>query len=663
MKPVVKNNPLKIESSDIIAGGYAESFFLLEAFSLLRPPEKISSVDWAAKYRYISPEASANYGKFNPLLTPYFLAYYHVLDSYGKITVVAMKASQIGFTEVLNNILGRRVHHSLGSALVLFPNKGKAYDFSREKFKPMVDATPVLKESLKGKLSLDRQTWHFIVFKGGFIKFLTGASVSSMKSTSAPALFVEEPDDIKQNVGGQGHGIEGFSQRSKTYDNSILSYGGTPTIEGASNVAEAYENSNQMEYHVPCHECGEFHVLSFDYLKTPKYSGGYLDPIYGENDLNNAYYFCPHCGSIWSFEQKNINVRKAIESNFYGWVAKRPESPVYGFHFSELLSPFAGSSFYHLEKSRLDAEIALAEGKEGKMISYINNRRGLPYKPSVEVTLPQHLKEAAQDYEHGIVPKGGIICTAEIDVQHDRFSVTIHAHGRFGNIYLIAWEEIYGNVKDSTDAVWDVLYKYLTTPVPYLSLDSGITLPIINVRMDVGDGTMSSVLYQNIIKFYTKTPKLVIFPTKGWNESAPIHEIYESPKSVGKSDTVASKYGLTVYMVGTQKGKGEIMRRLALPSTATKDRYYYPIGVSDEFYMQITSNTLVRRGNRPPVFRKNGGARDEVLDCAVMTLHARYSLNLHVWGEQKWQLAEQRLLTTTQKPRELLEPIGKPTNA
>ena len=79
--------------------------------------------------------------------------------------------------------------------------------------------------------------------------------------------------------------------------------------------------------------------------------------------------------------------------------------------------------------------------------------------------------------------------------------------------------------------------------------------------------------------------------------------------------------------------------------------------------MQITSNNLVRRGNRPPVFRKNGGARDEVLDCAVMTLHARYSLNLHVWGEQKWQLAEQRLLTTTQKPRELLEPIGKPTNA
>ena len=87
MKPVVKNNPLKIESSDIISGGYAETFFLLEAFSLLRPPEKISSVDWAAKYRYISPEASANYGKFNPLLTPYFLAYYNVLDSYGKITV------------------------------------------------------------------------------------------------------------------------------------------------------------------------------------------------------------------------------------------------------------------------------------------------------------------------------------------------------------------------------------------------------------------------------------------------------------------------------------------------------------------------------------------------------------------------------------------------
>lgn len=652
-----KKNSLKLDNRDLLHGGYPESFFILDAFSIIRPPENISSSEWSRKYRYLSPEASANHGKFDPYLTPYFIGYYTVLDMVGKIVVVAMKSAQIGFTEVLNNILGRRIHQSLGSALILFPNKSKAYDFAREKFKPMVEATPCLREIMSGKLSLDRQTWHFVRFKGGFIKFLTGASISAYKSTSSPALFVEEPDDIKNNVSGQGSGIEVFSQRSKTYNNSILSYGGTPTISGSSNVEDAYLASNQMQYLVPCHKCGEFHALSFDNLKTPKFENNYLDPLYGDNDIKNAFYECPFCKEKWTFEQKNLNVKEAVNHNFYGWVAQRPEIPVYGFHFNELLSPFAGSTFSDLEKSRLDAEIALAEGKEGKMIAYVNNRQGLAYKQAADTQSPTYLKEYAMPYPSGVVPQGGIICTAEIDVQHDRFSVTIHAHGRFGNIYLVSWEELYGNVKDASSPVWETLYKYLSSPIPYLTKESDIKIPIVNIRMDVGDGTMSSVLYENIVRFYNKKPSVAIFPTKGWNESAPIHEIYEPPKKGGKGDSVASRYGLTVYLVGTQKGKGEIMRRLSLPPTAMKDRYYYPSDVRDDFYSQMLSNVLIKRGTRPPIFRKQEGARDEALDCAVLALHARQALNLHVWGEDQWKRAEESFLSAEKKPQKLLSPI------
>ena len=649
--------------TSILHGGYVEAGFIGSLLSLLRPPENIGTSDWSAKYRYLAPEASEKSGKFDPMFTPYFQILYHIADMHGKKVIVGMKAAQIGYTEAENNIVGRLIHQARGNIMVLCPSEQKAKDFSSEKFKPMVTATPVLSRIFTGRLDVERQTWARVRYPGGFMKFPTAGSPSAMKSTAAPNLFVEEPDDVKEDVKGQGNGLTVFEQRFKTFLNGILMFAGTPTEKGSSHVDEAYKTSKRYKFWVDCHDCGEEHQLSFDHLHTPKFSDGYIDPVYGDNNYREAYYACPHCGSVWDFTQKNLNVRNSCAKHggdyIYGFKPEAPEAEVWGIHWSELLSPFPGSTFDSLEKSRLDAERDLLQGKEGKMISYVNNRQGLAYEKKSDALSTTALAEKAMPYPSGIVPLGGVVCTAQIDVQHDRFSVTLHAHGRHDQMWLVHWIELYGDVKNPSAPVWNALENMLRTRLPYLLVDSTIRIPLSNISMDVSDGTMSEILYRWILLMASHpTAPLQVTATKGWNETGFVHEIYEAPKNSsakGRKDSLAKNYGITIFMVGTQKGKAEVHRRLAFNSDTVASRIYYPSDVREDYFAQLMSAILDNTGKGKKAYVKKPGSRDEALDCTVLAIHAAKRLYLHLWSEAQWGYAEQSLLATQVAEPELLD--------
>ena len=341
-----------------------------------RPPAGLSSQEWAEQNRVLDSSISGIPGKYKAVVTPYMIQVMKAADDPETTLLVGRKSSQIAWTETINNVLGAKIAEDPCNIMMAFPSQLNASDYVSEKFKPFVKSTPSLLSKIGDP---DKTSWRRYSFAGGFVKFVTGGSAKSIKSTPAPLLIVEEPSEMQEYLETQGDAITLFTERQKTFPDSmrLLIFGGSPKDKGFCPVDTAYEGTCKYYYVVPCHACGGFHELAFENMFYEEFAEGKDDPKYGKIDPKTATYKCPHCKELWTDKQKNINVLKAIDYNDNGWIKERPEKLAeIGFRFNELLSPFQGSSFIELAKKKITAEKHLAMGKDSKMRVFVNNGLG-----------------------------------------------------------------------------------------------------------------------------------------------------------------------------------------------------------------------------------------------------------------------------------------------
>ncbi|MEY8204173.1 MAG: phage terminase large subunit family protein, partial [Bermanella sp.] len=138
------------------------------------------------------------------------------LDNPDVAEVVTMKAAQVGWTFALVAYLGKLIDTMACAIVVMFPKTDSAREFNDEKFEPSVLATPAL--SAKIDVSKTRSKDNRSLFKkftNGFLKFVTSGSISSVKSTPAKIVIVEEPDDAVGNLAEQGSSITLLWERTK----------------------------------------------------------------------------------------------------------------------------------------------------------------------------------------------------------------------------------------------------------------------------------------------------------------------------------------------------------------------------------------------------------------------------------------------------------------
>ena len=325
--------------------------------------------------------------------------------------MVAQKSAQVAWTDgVLLNYIGRRIDIDPCPMIVMFAKEGGAKEFNDEKLTPMIEATPHLMEKIPIASRRDKNNrWNFKGFPGGFLKLVGSNSPSSVKSTPAPVVCVEEPDDCNTNIKEQGDTITLLIERTK----------------GFSAVEQAYKTSDKRKFFVPCPDCGQESVLSWDNVKWNE------DPninheVYGHAVLDSAYYVCPHCGTVWDDAKKNRAVRQGV------WRATAPFNDTAGFYINEIYSPFPGSRFRNLVDKYLTAKHALDQGDDSKMRSFFNSQLGLPYAFKSGLPEPDVLAERVEDYDELTVPEVGCVLTAGVDVQHDRLAVIIRAWGPGG---------------------------------------------------------------------------------------------------------------------------------------------------------------------------------------------------------------------------------------
>jgi phage terminase large subunit GpA-like protein len=631
----------------VLKTNFSERAFIGSMLKIFKKPSRVSTKEWAEANRFLTSDVSSRPGKMNCMETPWMLYVMDCLDNPEVTAIVGKKSAQIAWTETINNWIGRTIDLDPRNIMIAFPRAASAQKFYKEKLVPYITHTPVLREKIG---SLAKVSHKHIPYPGGFMILANAGTAEDGKSSVIPYVVVEEPDGVKKDVNNQGDGMAILRQRMKSFSDCKLIYAGTPTDKDFSQVDIAYEQSNKMLYMVPCHHCNEFHSLSFSNLKCDPWQNRRIDEHYGKFDPNTAYYECPNCFGIWTNAEKNENVKRAINFHNKGWQATAPwVEDIIGFAFNELLSSFEASSLVNLAKQKLKAEVAYENGHEGLMKSFTNNSMGEAYIALNAGINVEELTALRLNYPENIVPYEGLVLTAGVDVQRNRFALVVRAWGRNGNSWLVHWSEIFGDTLDYSDSVWERLWEMLDHPWPHAA-GNGKTLKISAISIDSGDGTTSELVYRFVSDKSAKHKH--IFAIKGIGDlKTNTYEIFNEPaamevgSSIAERKTLAQTMGVNVFPMGTYRAHEEIMRRINIKGT--RDRYFHCETAYGGYEEQILSCRKTYEGElNKAMYKLISGKHKEALDCEKMALHASYAIQVRTYTNAHWSAIEKHIYGT-----------------
>lgn len=641
---------------------------LQRVFAKLRPRPPMSPLEWAERYRILSSEENPDFaGKFSLENTPVLRGILAACGRKGVKRVVVQKSAQIGYTAgVLCTLMGYHTHWKPCVQVAMFPREKSAKDFDAEKFSPMVRATPVLHKRIRLKSRSDGNSATRKHYAGGLIKFVASNSPSDVKSTSASRRYVEEPDDTNRNVKGQGNSIAMLRERGKSIRDNFELIGGTPTAKGASEIEKEILTTDQARFLVACHDCGDRHEPGFDHMTIP---GLDLTPeqlaepdiderfpyrdVYGRARWEDAYYACPHCGSIWTDDQRVANIKAAARvAPNYGWDAS-VEAADPGFFCNEWMSVFEGSYVPILAEKYLKALQAQEQGDTAPMVAYWNSSRGICWEYKGELPEEEELRKRAEKYAEWTAPAGGLVALLTVDVQHDRLAATVWAVGRGEEMWLAYWGELYGQTVVAHQGAWIELEQMLgrTVQVP------GGPLRLAAVAIDCSDGQTSEASYSFVRKHDNRMRPVLAL--KGASDDVGRVEIWTPPKAIDPNNraTKASRFGVQIHIVGTAKAKDLILGwaaeggRVRLTGNGAGRMHWYE-GVRDDFYEQLLSEIKIPSRNNPKrrAWKARTDRRNEALDCTVYAVYLSRHLRLHLRRPGQWDLDELRLRQVTLLP-------------
>jgi phage terminase large subunit GpA-like protein len=631
-------------------------------FAQLRPRPPLTPIAWVEKYRRLSTEENPDFaGPFRLENIPALRGILAAAGQRGVRRIAAQKPAQFAWTAgVVCTLMGYFSHWKPCVQVAMFPREKSAKDFDAEKFSPMVRATPALAKRIKLKSRSDGNSATRKHYPGGLLKLVASNSPADVKSTSAKVRYVEEPDDTNRDVKGQGNSIVLLRERGKAIRNSLEIIGGTPTAKGASEIEKEMRTTDQRRFLVACHECGERHEpehehmvipgldLSPEELAAPDIDERYpVRDVFGRAKPEEAYYACPHCGCVWTDEQRVANIRRAAsEAPNYGW-EPTAQSPDPGFFLNEFQSTFEGSYVPLLAEKYVKALHQMEQGEPTDMVAYWNSTRGLPWEYKGELPEEDELRARAEKYDEWSVPAGGLVATMTVDVQHDRLAVTVWVIGRGEEMWLAYWGELYGQTVVAHQGAWVELEQLLGREV---RLPGGLVLPIAAVGIDCSDGQTSEASY-GFVRKHTRQGREVL-ALKGASDNEGRVEIWRPAKAIDPNhrSTKASRFGVQVHIVGAAKAKDLILGwaqeggRVRLTGHGPGRMHWYE-GVRPDFYEQLLSEIKIPARNNPKrrMWKARTDRRNEALDCTVYAVYLIRHLRLHVRKPAQWDYEESRL--------------------
>jgi phage terminase large subunit GpA-like protein len=385
------------------------------------PPPSLRVSEWAKEHRKLPEESSPEPGDWDNDRNPHLVEIMDCLSTdHPCERVVFMKSTQVGGTEVLLNALGYYMCHEPGPIMLLVPGIDLAERHSKQRIAPSIAASEEWSRVVPPARSRDGgNTVRAKEFRGGILVIATANSGTALRSMPVRYLLVDEVDAMLRNVDGGGSAVELAMRRTSNYVGRRKVYlCSSPTILGASTIAEEYESSDQRERYVPCRHCDHFQTLVMDQL------------------LDDGTYLCQGCGKTIEEEHKTAMFARGE------WRARYPDRLVPGFHINALYAPYRlGENWLTIALER-----AKARANPALQVTFTNTYEGLPFAGERQRSDADELAARAEAGVHrGRVPRGGLRLAIGVDCQHDRFAIHVVAFGRGQRARIVDYVEIPGD--------------------------------------------------------------------------------------------------------------------------------------------------------------------------------------------------------------------------
>lgn len=581
---------------------YPVTDYQRRALDSLTPPEDLTVSQWAERYRMLDSKTSALPGPWRNTMTPYLVGVMDALLDYGTEEIVLCKASQLGGTEAILNILGYIIQQDPSPTMVVYPSDLLAESIATNRLRPMILASPSLRERYRMNESRKLELQF-----GEMYLSLTGAnSPANLASKAIRFLLLDEVDKYPGASAREADPISLARERTKTFRNRKIFVTSTPTLKTGHIWRELESADAVKHYFVPCPHCGAHIELKWKQVKFP---GGEDGMSYADR-AELAAYVCQECGGIITDRHKPQMLRlgewRTVE-------ARAVPARKVAFWLNTLYSPFVRFS---------EAVKAFLTSKDDPELlqNFVNSWLAEPWEDTRLKTNADLVLERQTDLPEFTVPAWAKILTAGVDVQESSVYWSIRAWGN----HLTSQNIAHGQAGSFADIEKVMNLQYLR--------EDGEPLVVALALVDSGDNT-------DLVYDFCANNSDWALPSKG--SSNPMDTHFRLSK-VNRTDSRA--YGMNLVIVDTGKYKDMIAGRMQKKNGTGSWMVYQ--GCDREYAEQATAEhkVNVRSGTRTVQkwVPKTSHADNHYLDCEVYAMCAA-----DILGARYFHLEEVR----PQKPK------------
>jgi len=557
---------------------------LTRCLSVLKPPPKMTLSEWADHYRMLSPEASAEPGRWRTSKAPYQREIMDAIGDHKSHKIIIMSAAQIGKTDAfILNTLGYYMDYSPAPIMVMQPTLDMGQTFSKDRLAPMLRDTPRLTDKVDTKSRYAGNTILKKNFPGGHVTIVGANSASSLASRPIKVLLADEVDRYPASAGTEGDPLSLAQKRQTTFWDKKTVMVSTPVIKDQSRIEKEFNHSTREEWNVPCPECGHYQPLVWEGVVFDK-----------DNPQGEVRYRCERCGVLSTERQWKD---QSINGKF---VPENPGAEARGFHLNTLASTFCG--WNEIVQKFIIAKEQLDQGNPEGMKVWVNTELGEPWEEQGEHVDETELFNRREIYD-AEVPEDVLVLTAGVDVQDDRFEVEVVGWGVGKESWGIRYQKIFGDMLK--DQVWEDLDNFLLST---FHKKDGTALRIIAACIDSG-GHHTDQVYRFTKKRYERR----VFAIKG-KGGAEVPYI--------RNPTTSNRVKTPLFIIGVDAGKSMLYQRLKVESKGP-NYCHFPAneeaGYTETYFKGLTSEKMVvrfRKGRSVVVWEVKDSAhkRNEPLD-------------------------------------------------
>lgn len=595
---------LKIEALETQMERLADGAFLSRiedvarpALELLTPPERISTTECAARYRYLPDPVGGGASLWSATLTPFINGIQDALDDPDVALVIVPKPGRVGGTVAGENYLFRLMMFGpMPDVGWYLPSDSEVDSYVDRTVGPLFDLHPVLRGKLAPGPSNDKRK-----FKRVSRRIVEWLQLNRRTITNRSWGFMvgDEIDAANPKLRGtfvdqaliRGTTVPG----SKGYLCSHMDAGWT------SGIAAAWKESSRGIWYMACPHCDGWASpcptaadglrWTLDYERPRDVSDDeLLDRVEATAGLK-----CPHCGrkaadvnkpemlltGKWVHDGQSIDV--------HGRVTGEPKSKrVRGFWIHGTMSPWV--SWSDLARRYVAALLVFERTKKSDRLREVTAKvLGEVYEGAGEggsavdpVRLRQRAEAAAETmrFSTGTVPDEVLFVTAAVDVGHRKFDVMIVGWDLEGRSWVIERFTIRTRRVGRRDVEirpveriedWAVLEEQVLERELVLLSDPDLRMPIAGIAVDTGDGNVTAKAREFARRMYARghywgtkaNPWLKVRLIKG-SKSAAAPELPVAPREVDKDENGrAIVPPLKEYDLGVHRLKTLTFERLA----------------------------------------------------------------------------------------------------